>query len=467
MAIRIKIIFLAILYNNLNSQEVFFPVDSNSQHVFFKGHNGNPSIFTLKGVYTYSDKWKFQPIVLDSSKINPQILKSKQKLNNETLISFTRNENIFFVLNGGGYVFKLSGNKLSRLDNSVLQKNQLNSAVFLHNNQLHMHGGYGFWSFKNYTTFLDNDTGQWELIYPKSKFLPNARWKMISNLIGNKFFVLGGRGNVTENYKKDALLNSHYFFDLEKKEYVNLGKINPKLPLKNSIQSSLIIENKKAYIEPDRVIFFDFKNDTVQIYKNKNLFEDIDINKPVVSFNDTIYYVKNKKDKIVLAKQSLESIYKGELIELQISIPNKSGFSNIIGMILVIMFCWVAYKLFVFKDFLKGLVLYDETRIYYENKSTLMNPRQILVIKELERKGQLSSKSLNEIISNKKFVKSHFTALRKEFVKEINLIYKNVTSIQSDLVEEVMDPNDKRYKVYKITQQVSEKKSFFSFLFRL
>ena len=467
MVKHIKIIFLVILAQNLNSQEVLFPVDSNSQYVFFKGQNGNPSIFTLKGVYTYSDKWKYQPITLDSSKTNSLILKSKQKFNNETLISFTRNKNTFFVLNGGGYVFKLADNKLSREDNSVLQKNQFNSAVFYHKNQIHMHGGYGFWSFKNYTTFLDNDTGQWELVYPKSKFLPIARWKMISNLIGDKFFVLGGRGNLTENYRKDALLNSHYFFDLGKKKYVDLGQINPKLPLKNNIQSSLIIENKKAFIEPHRVIFFDFKNDTVQIYKNKNLFKGIDINKPVVKFNDTIYYLKNKKDEIVLAKQSLESIYKGELTELQISIPNKSGFSNIIGMILVIIFCWVAYKLFVFKDFLKGLVLYDETRIYYEDKSTLMSPRQILVIKELEREGQLSSSSLNKIISKKKFVKSHFTALRTEFVKEINLIYKNVTSTQSDLVEEVMDPSDKRYKVYKITQQVSEKESFFSFLFKL
>ena len=82
MAKHIKIIFLAILAQNLSSQEVFFPVDSNSQHVFFKGQNGNPSIFTLKGVYTYSDQWKFQPIELYSSKINTPILKIVQKLNN-------------------------------------------------------------------------------------------------------------------------------------------------------------------------------------------------------------------------------------------------------------------------------------------------------------------------------------------------------------------------------------------------
>ena len=70
-----------------------------------------------------------------------------------------------------------------------------------------MHGGYGFWSFKNYTTFLDNDTGQWEIIYPKQKFLPVGRWKMISALVEDRLYVLGGRGNFPEKQNKDVVLD--------------------------------------------------------------------------------------------------------------------------------------------------------------------------------------------------------------------------------------------------------------------
>ena len=91
----------------------------------------------------------------------------------------------------------------------------------------------------------------------------------------------------------------------------------------------------------------------------------------------------------------------------------------------------------------------------------------MLAIKALHLQNQLTSFELNEIISSKKFVKSHFTALRIEFIKEINAIYKKVTGTDLDLVEEVKDPNDKRYKIYKTTQQVSQKESFVSFLFRL
>ena len=121
----------------------------------------------------------------------------------------------------------------------------------------------------------------------------------------------------------------------------------------------------------------------------------------------------------------------------------------------------------VFKDFLKGLVLYDENRIYFEDKSALLSPEQMLAIKALHLQNQLTSFELNKIISSKNFVKSHFTALRIEFIKEINAIYKKVTGTDLDLVEEVKDPNDKRYKIYKTTQQVSQKESFVSFLFKI
>ena len=58
----------------------------------------------------------------------------------------------FLVLNGGGPVLQVEKDKIFRIDNSVEQKNQIGAAVFQHNNQLHMHGGYGFWTYKDYTT---------------------------------------------------------------------------------------------------------------------------------------------------------------------------------------------------------------------------------------------------------------------------------------------------------------------------
>ncbi len=133
---------------------------------------------------------------------------------------------------------------------------------------------------------------------------------------------------------------------------------------------------------------------------------------------------------------------------------------------MAVLICFVVYKLFSFKDFLKGLVLYDDKKIYYGQNSSLLSQKQLTLIKHLESKNYISSTELNKIISSKVFVKSHFTALRTSFIEEINTIYKSVTNTPTNFIEEIKDPLDKRYKVYKITKQVAEKKSFFSFLFK-
>ena len=462
-----KLIFFCFIVQTLSSQDISLPAEAQDGYVYFKDSQGYPSLLTFKGVYKFSSKWKFRQLEIDSSDRAFSDLKKTYNLSNETLTPLALKNNTLFILNGGGYVFKLNENKLSKIDNSVIQKNQFNSATFYFDNQVYMHGGYGFWSFKNYTTFLDNDTGQWEMVYPKQNFQPVGRWKMISALVEDRLYVLGGRGNFPEKQNKDVELDTYYFFDLNSKIYADLGVFNQDLPLKTNIKSNFTIQNKKVFLEPGRAIVYDFKNNVAHIHKNQNFFSGINLNRPVIEINDTLFYIKTINDRDYLAKTSIKSIYESDPQELIISSPKQSPSLNFFGFIILAVFCWVAYKLFVFKDFLKGLVLYDETKIYYEDKSSLMNPKQIQVIKALESKGQLSSKSLNEIISDKKFVKSHFTVLRNEFISEINTMYKNVTSTHSDLIEEAPDPNDKRYKIYKTTQQVTEKESFFSFLFRL
>ena len=94
--------------------------------------------------------------------------------------------------------------------------------------------------------------------------------------------------------------------------------------------------------------------------------------------------------------------------------------------------------------------MFDEKRIYFNQNSSLISDKQLVLIQYLEKKSFISSSELNAIISSKKYVKSHFTLLRTEFIEEINIILKSVTDNKSNLIEEIKDPLDKRYKVYKI-----------------
>ena len=93
--------------------------------------------------------------------------------------------------------------------------------------------------------------------------------------------------------------------------------------------------------------------------------------------------------------------------------------------------------------------------------------KQIKFIKHLNVNDQISSDELNKIISTKTYAKSHLTLLRSEFIEKLNDIYKKLSSKKLNLVEEVQNPKDNRRKIYRTTRQISEKESFFTFLFKL
>ena len=452
----------------LSSQDIILPNDLPSDYVFSLDSEDVPMLITKNKAIRLKTQWAYDNLETDSLRLGQEFFKALSKFNNETLIVLNNSDEVLLALDGGGHVLSFNKSILSRIDNSVNQKNQFKAAVFSYNDRLYMYGGYGFWTFKNYITYFDNQTGQWEIIIPRSKDVPAGRWKAIFQVFNDKLYVLGGRNNPEGSNNKDVSLNDHFYFDFITQEFTNLGEINPELPIKQEAISSTTINGKKAYFQNDRAVFFDFEKDTVTSYFKKGLFKNINTKKPVFELRDTLFFIKNINDTTrVLSKFPLNKLKKIVPEFYQISLKKDHPLQLFLTIFFVLLFCWITYKLFVFKDFLKGLVLYDENRIYFEDKSALLSPEQISAIKALHLQNQLTSFELNEIISSKKFVKSHFTALRIEFIKEINAIYKKVTGTDLDLVEEVKDPNDKRYKIYKTTQQVSQKESFVSFLFKI
>ena len=139
----------------------------------------------------------------------------------------------------------------------------------------------------------------------------------------------------------------------------------------------------------------------------------------------------------------------------------------ILTVFLVALISWLLDGLFRYKDFLKELILFDESTLYFRDRSVQVTYNQYSVILNLSIKGQLNSTELNDIICPKnKFSKSHFTLLRQKFIKELNSVFCELTKTQAVIIKELKDPKDRRFLIYKITQEVLEKPSFAAFLFK-
>ena len=148
---------------------------------------------------------------------------------NNTNFKVIQSENsIYLVLNGGGPVLQLKNDSIVRIDNSVEQKNQFGAATFSYKNKMYMYGGYGLWSFKNYITYYDFSSNQWELFRTQSAKQPQSRWKPLFDLKDNKLYVMGGRSSDPENYMTDIVLKDLFVIDMDLKTIKNLSqKINP------------------------------------------------------------------------------------------------------------------------------------------------------------------------------------------------------------------------------------------------
>ena len=164
------------------------------------------------------------------------------------------------VSNGAGPVFVYRNNSFERIDNSSLHKNQFGGARFIYNNKIHIYGGYGFWSFKSFITFFDENISQWDLLYNDSKYTPDGRWKPIYNIINDKLYVLGGRSGSAGSINQDESFSDVFYFDFIEKEFVNIGKLNPRINPKYTLFSAPKIDDNILLLNNPYLTKIDFEN---------------------------------------------------------------------------------------------------------------------------------------------------------------------------------------------------------------
>ncbi len=463
---RLKLFFLIISSSILFSQQKLPINDTIQNFLFAQSETKTPIIITVNGVFEHGSSWKYFPFKNNSFK---KEIEKIDELNHKNFFTIISSNKLYLVSNGAGPVFLKDGNNFKRIDNSSLHKNQFGGARFTFNNKIHIYGGYGFWSFKNFISFFDENIKQWDLVYNDSKFIPPGRWKPIYNLINDKLYVLGGRTDSPRSQGEDQPFSDVFYFDFSSKEFVILGKLNPKLNPSYSLFSQPQIDNNIFLIHNNNITKIDFISLTFTIYYKKIFMSMVDNKYPTFIRNQTLYFISTIDGEKQLNFFDLNRINKNfesktfSLLDDESEIPIQQYI--LFGLFIAAIF-WFILKIFSFKDYIKGLILYDEKSIYFNNGSVLVNKEEQQLISLLSSKSFISANQLNLIISNQEFTKSHFTALRNKLISGLNQKLFLLTKNKNCIIE-TKHPKDKRIKVYKANSSIIKKKiSFLSFLFK-
>ena len=464
-------VILLLFLNLITSQEYALPDNIGENFVFFKDKDSKIHLLKNNIDYVFENKkWNKNILSYESVVRDSAIIFYKKGFNNTSFKSINTETKTFLILNGGGPVLQIEKDKIIRIDNSVEQKNQFGAAVFEHNNQLHMNSGYGFWTFKDYTTYFDTTINQWELCVfdPAPNLKP--RWKSIFHKTKNSLYVLGGRASLNENQRIDAAIKDVYKIDFQKKsiELFELG-FNQQIPITSSSSQGFQVNNQKGYLNHLNIVVFDFENNSVTEYDTAELFKNKVQGIPILSAKDSLMFIKNKQGNKTIELVSIQQALRKPLKTVAILNVENTGFSykKTFAFSSAVLIALFIYFLFGYKDYINKLVHYDIQWLYYANNKTIISKEQSRVIWLLEKNGQFSSTELNKIIcKNKSYAKSHLTHLRQTFIENLNLNYQNLTGFSEPLISSTKNPADKRQIIYFAGNKIFKKKSFLEYVLK-
>ena len=462
---------------NSQSQEYSLPDDIGDEFVFFKSFDNKIHLLKNNIDYVFENKkWVKKTLDIVPGKRDSLVVFLKKGFTNTNFKTINILDKTYLILNGGGPVLKFDAKSLVRVDNSVDQRNQFGTALFSHENKIFMYGGYGFWTYKDYLTYFDFSSNQWELhkFSSKNNFIPEGRWKPVFHKTKDTLYVLGGKSSLSGNTLIDRDIKDVFIIDFVSNTIKPVNKqINPTISLLSSSNNGFEFDGQKAYMTIEGITLFNFKKNQSTTYSSyingKNVFKHKKQNTPLLSLSGSIVFIKedqNFKTLNFIPKETILKSYK-KTTDLFITQKAKIPYKKIIAISSAFFIVIFLFNLFSYKDYLNKFILHDEFWLYFASKKIMINEDQSKIIKILESRGQFSSTELNNVLSKKKtYAKSHLTFLRQSFIEELNSVYKELTEDKEDLINSKKNPEDKRQIIYFTGKKISKKASFLQFVFK-
>ena len=463
--------YAVLLFFNFSLCQIQLPVsDSIANYLFAKSEKEKLSIITTNGIFELNNNsWDY--FAFPSSSFKQEIKEIGVEFSHKEYLSVSTSNDFYLVSVGAGPVFKKDGNQFIRIDNTSLHRNQVWGSFFVYNDKIHIYGGYGFWSFKDYITFYDPNIKQWDIVYNNSAYVPKGRGKAISLITSDdKLFVLGGTTISSQSAMYSVDNDDVFYFDLIKKEFVDLGKISEPLSSKHTLFTLPSIDRSSFLVESDSILKFDFNDMSYTSYKNFNAKVNIDNKFPTFIVDKSIFYISGNNGIKTLDQIDLNSLDQSVYSKSTFPIVTKkrdNSIENILIALIGFAFFWIILKLFLYKDHIKALLLFDEKAIYFKNNSVEISSKEKKFFTLLSENNFISAPQINKIISSKNYSKSHLTSIRNEFISDINSKLYDLTGNKTSVIE-TKHPEDNRIKAYKTdANSFKPKISFIKFVFEL
>lgn len=373
-----------------------------------------------------------------------EILETKKIVKPNTWISLLpviKQNRLLFLNQKGGEVFQLTEqDSLLRVDNSDIKNFLIGSSIFIKNDTLMRHGGYGYWTQSNFFTYLDKSTKEWE-IYPIS--LTSKKATTVSNHFAinkeNFFYFFGGFYVTHLGTRNEVSNNEVWSFNFQSKNWNLLGKLKANF---SGRDFRSFTDGKHSYILDGKATLFkvNIEQNTLTEYKINpilHLFNnDID---PVI-FNDQLYYLnKSSMLKKVAFKEltnkieKVTALYDTEMTVIYLLIS--------FGLVFL---CIAFFGIYRYIKSRNSLVIL-ENGLKYRSKFIELDVMALTILKRAITR-EMEFTEIYALVSKNHLSKIQNERIRNQYIDKINTQIKWLLGSNHDILIIVKSSFDARYK---------------------
>lgn len=440
--LRILFLFFAVSVYSQGIQNSDRPVIWNDSLFLF--NEETVSVAPIKGTTNFSFTSRPFKQIADISPTNASIITSVDAL--------------LFLDQMGGAVYTFNSDSLNRIDKSYKHRMQIDASLFVKNDTVFKYGGYGFWSVRNFLTFFDNETKEWEIYAPKnSEVIPQGTSASYASLLNDEIIFFGGDKLNPFDQVDFSPSNDIWKFNFKSKKWTFLGQSDIDFTqLKGAVQMGhelLLIEDKYLrLINPFENSIKLFQKNTLHYRLSTATSRGLN---PIYYNNQFYCFVNsNVNENIEVEVRGRDEFFGSILSEEKLY----SDF-NYLWLLMILPLLGLGY--YSIKAFKKikaqsNAIRLHKRGIVYKKVFYNLSDYEYGILKSLLGAPFVDTSKILEIVENKEHNYSHNMRTKNKIIGELNYKIKTILKIEEDLIISKKSERDRRIIIYTID------KTFFS-----
>lgn len=374
------------------------------------------------------------------------------------------NEEIYFVQHFGGKVLRLTNNTITRIDNSYTHRSQLLAPLFEYDDKIYRFGGYGFFDARNFFTYFDTSSKEWEVLKTDSSIIPEGIFDSKYIIVKDDLFLLGGK-KIDQNDRTNFLDSSEIWrFNIKEKKWYFIGQTNKfeSLTMENS---DFTVDSKLYFFKNQSLIEFDTENLTFAVISNFPLIEKLSKHlSPYVHFGKLKYFTSshNEGTKLQLNTINLEVLNtKNDFIMINSWNSNNLKvvlFISILSTVLILFLLLRKRRSKNLSTLKKNSFLeFNNEYLFYESNRVRINENEYQLLKLFANNKEVYTEKIIDLFSARAVTFSQKLRLKDSLIEKVNIKLDVLFSAESDkLITQERSESDKRIRIYKLNVDIQE-----------